>query len=144
MTTWKTEDFETLSWHDVHAHGFRIVDVDKNSGFCDLILDIDYIQYWHREYEHIEFTICPAELRFREIFKLKLSLDYASMTAGISPFSIETIERTPLEFPDGEKSFSWRISLNWPDGEISFEAPGFTLEITGKSLTSKQPWIARK
>jgi hypothetical protein len=41
-TSWSTDDFEEMSWHDVHVHGLRIVENDGNDGSAELFLDIDY------------------------------------------------------------------------------------------------------
>jgi len=43
---WTNEDYEALSWHDVHVYGFRLDSFDKRNGTADLILDIDYILRW--------------------------------------------------------------------------------------------------
>ena len=123
---WTVEDFEVMSWHDVHVHGFRLDEFDENNGSADLVLDIDYILQWNKSEGTFEFTVCPASLRFHEVFGLKVALDYAQPTAGMCPFSIQGIEREPLEFATGHRSYRWRIPINWPSGEIQFQAPKFT------------------
>jgi hypothetical protein len=40
---WKTQDFDTLSWHDIHVHGFRFASFDEEEGAADIVFDIDYI-----------------------------------------------------------------------------------------------------
>lgn len=37
----------------------------------------------------------------------------------------------PFSYGNGHESFRWKISVNWPAGEIEFESPGFTLSLTG-------------
>lgn len=131
---WHTEDFESLSWHDVHIHGFRLEAFDPNEGTADLVLDIDYILKWQKAGNEFLFTVCRAELRFHKVFGLKLDLDYATPTAGMCPCSIDGIYREPLEFLTGFRSFRWRIPINWPHGSLEFEAPGFTQTLVGKPV----------
>jgi hypothetical protein len=40
---WTTDDFEAMSWHDVHIHGFRLDSFKEENGSADLVMDIDYI-----------------------------------------------------------------------------------------------------
>jgi hypothetical protein len=139
---WTTEDFETLSWHDVHVHGLRLDTFRESEGSADLVLDIDYILQWHKTGTSFEFTICPATLRFHEVFALRVSLDYAGPTAGMCPFSIDGIERERLVFPTGFTSYRWRIPVNWPRGEIEFQAPGFTQMLAGTPRLHSRQWLA--
>lgn len=137
MTTlgpWSTDDFESLSWHDVHVHGFRLEEFNPDEGAADLVLDIDYILKWENIGNDFRFTVCRAELRFLAVFGLKFMLDYATPTAGMCPFSIADIDREPITFQTGAKSFRWRISINWPHGSLEFEAPGFRQTLLGKPI----------
>jgi len=129
---WHTDDFEALSWHDVHVHGFRLDSFNGEEGSADLVLDIDYILNWQKSEGGFLFTVCKADLRFHKVFGLKFSLDYATPTAGMCAFSINGVEREPLEAPTGYKSYRWRIPINWPQGLLEFEAPAFTQTLTGK------------
>jgi len=132
---WRTEDFESMSWHDVHVHGFRFATFDEEEGTADLVLDIDYILKWENSGGgFFSFTVCQAELRFYDTFRLKLELDYSTPTAGMCPFSINGIHREPLEFATGFRSFRWRIPINWPRGLLEFEAPAFTQTLMGKPV----------
>lgn len=131
---WHTDDFDALSWHDVHVHGLRFVSFDDDFGTADLALDIDYIVKWEDCGDRLVFTICRAELIFHGVFGLKLQLDYATPTAGMCPFSIDRIHREPIEFGTGAKSFRWRIAVNWPHGSIEFEAPAFTQTLVGQPV----------
>ena len=128
---WTTKDFDAMSWHDVHVHGFRLDGYKETAGSADLILDIDYILKWDKSGDSFLFTVCRADLRFHEVFGLKLSLDYATPTAGMTPFSINSIEREVVNFPAGHQSYKWRVPINWPKGSIEFQAPGFTQVLTG-------------
>ena len=128
---WHTEDFESLSWHDVHVHGFRLDNFKDDNGSADLVLDIDYILRWEKSGDGFAFTVCQAELRFHDVFGLKFQLDYATPTAGMCSFSIHGVERELITFPTGYQSYHWRLPINWPKGLIEFQAPGFTQTLTG-------------
>lgn len=129
---WNTDDFDLMSWHDAHVHGFKLVDFDDVAGASDLLMDIDYILNWEKVDNEFMFMVCRSELRFHKVFGMKFVLDYATPTAGMCPFSIDGIEREQLAFPTGYKSFSWRIPINWPNGLIEFQAPGFHQVMVGK------------
>jgi hypothetical protein len=128
---WTTEDFDEMSWHDVHIHGFRFDTFKGDNGSADLVLDIDYILKWEKSGDGFLFTICRAELRFHDTFRLKLDLDYATPTAGMCPFMLGDIERELITAPNGYQSYKWRLPIHWPKGSIEFEAPGFTQKLTG-------------
>ena len=128
---WTADDFDTMSWHDVHVHGFRLDEYKDRDGSVDLVLDIDYILKWERSKDTYLFTICRADLRFHEVFGLKLVLDYATPTAGMCPFSISGIEREVVKAPNGYQSYKWRLPVNWPRGSLEFQAAGFTQVLTG-------------
>ncbi|MEI2742895.1 MAG: hypothetical protein V9G63_10760 [Candidatus Competibacter sp.] len=128
---WTNEDYEALSWHDVHVYGFRLDSFDERNGTADLILDIDYILRWELKGEKYLFTVCQATLCFHQIFNLKFSLDYMTPTAGLCPFSLAGIEREGLEFPNGYKNYQWHLPFNWPEGTIEFEALEFTQALIG-------------
>jgi len=128
---WHTEDFESLTWHDAHVHGFRLDSFNDEEGSAHLVLDIDYILKWEPSGNGFRFTVSSAELRFHDVFGLKFSLDYATPTAGMCPFVIQDIEREPLQFSTGYKSYRWRVIINWPHGFLEFQAPKFTQTLTG-------------
>lgn len=146
MSRWTTEDFDVLSWHDCHIHGLRLASVNEEHGTAELVFDIDYIVEWLCQGEQaFRFRVAPATLTFHDVFGLRLELDYASPAAGMTPFSIEGIEREPISYPSGTPSFRWRLPVNWPSGEITFESPGFTqvlrqepVEHDGHSLAASQ------
>ena len=128
---WSNADFEQLLWHDVHVHGFRFEEYDPSNGSADLLLDIDYILKWEQCGTGYLFTVSQANLRFQQVFGFRLTLDYKTPTAGMCPFSIGGIEREATEAANGYRSFRWRIPINWPSGEIEFEAPGFIQTLVG-------------
>lgn len=131
QTTWKTDDFDAMSWHDVNVHGFRLEAFSEDAGCADLVLDIDYLLEWISTDGGFEFKVAPAELRFHEVFGLRFELDYSTGSAGMCPFSIDGIVREAVTFPTGHASFRWTMPVNWPSGSLRFEAPRFTMSLTG-------------
>jgi len=128
---WTADDFDEMSWHDVHVHGFRFDTFKDDNGSADLVLDIDYILKWEKSGNGFLFTVCRADLRFHDVFGLKLELDYATPTAGMCPFSLAGLEREIVKLPTGYQSYKWRLPINWPKGSLEFQAPGFTQVLTG-------------
>jgi len=128
---WHTEDYEKISWHDCHVHGWRFDSFNDREGAAELVLDIDYIMKWERAGDGFQFTVCRAELMFHDAFRLKFSLDYATPTAGMTPFMIRDITREQIQAPNGHQSFRWHVHINWPEGFMEFEAPGFTQRLVG-------------
>ena len=135
---WHTEDYEKLSWHDCHVHGWRFDKFNDAEGAADLVLDIDYIMKWERDGDRFKFTVCKAELTFHDVFALNFALDYATPTAAVSPFTIRNIERQPTQAPNAHKSFRWHIHINWPEGFMTFESPGFTQRLVGTPRVQSQ------
>ena len=134
LTHWTHQNFSEMSWHDNHVHALRIVEGPHGAG--ELILDLDYILEWIREPDGYKFRILPVALRFIEVTDLRVALDYATPTAALGPFSIHSIERrtVPRERYAAE---IWKISINWPKGEITFEAKGYEQQATGTAVVSK-------
>jgi len=122
---WTNADFENLSWHDCSFHGFRLE--EREHGTAEVEFDIDFIVEWlcHDD-KSFEFRVAPATLTFHDVFGLRMELDYAAVTAGMTPFTIAAIEREKIEYPNGHVSFRWRLPINWPSGLITFEGSGFT------------------
>jgi hypothetical protein len=132
-TEWTTADFDDMSWHDVHVHGFHLIESeDENAGTAELALDIDYILQWAREEAGFRFVVAQATLRFHDVFGLKFCLDYAKRTAGMCAFSLDGIKREVPTYPTGDTSFRWTMDVNWPTGCIEFLSPGFTQRLVGE------------
>jgi hypothetical protein len=131
---WSTEDFESMCWHDVHVHALRFEEGEQGEG--ELVLDIDYILEWHCQEPQFSFRVAPAKLRFHGISNLRVTLDYATPSAGICPFSLAGITREVLTYANGFQSFRWLLKINWPDGEISFYGLGFTQDLAGPEVTT--------
>jgi hypothetical protein len=134
---WTDKDFDELSWHDNTVHALRIVEDDRDSGTAQLILDIDHILKWcPGENGTYSFIVAPATLTFHGVFGLKFFLDYEKATAGTTPFTIDGIVRR-IENRKRYEAVLWTIPINWPTGEISFEATGFTQELRAEPGLSK-------
>ena len=134
-TEWKTEDFDVMSWHDVHVHGFRLAGFDPDEGTAELVFDIDYILEWLNNDGAFSFVVSQASLQFHEVFGLPLSLDYTKPTAGMCPFSLAGVERESITCSNGHVSYKWRLVVNWPSGQIEFDSPGFTQRLVGQVYT---------
>ena len=138
---WSTEDFDEMSWHDVHVHALRIVKNDEDTGTADIVFDIDYILEWRQDGGSFKFVVARAELKFHEASDLKLALDYVENSAGMCAFSIDGIERQSITFPNGYTSYRWRMEVNWPSGFVEFQSPGFTQLIVGQHHVQGSPWL---
>lgn len=145
LKTWTTTDFEELCWHDCHIHGFRFGDVNEEYGTADLEFDIDFITEWiAKDGSPFQFLVAPATLTFHDAISLRFELDYVTSTAGMTVFSIDGIYREPFP-PPADMIFHWRLPINWPAGEITFDSPGFTQRLSqepvhcdGQRLTEEQ------
>lgn len=139
-TTWTERDYSALSWHDNHVHAFRLVEGKHGSG--TLIFDIDHIVEWTKNADgQIAFRIAPASLEFHEATNLRFSLDYASVTAAMVPFSIDSIIRKQ-EQRERYTATVWQIVISWPKGDLTFEAPGFTQTLRCEPILSDQQWLS--
>jgi len=125
LSRWTTDDFEALSWHDCSFYGFTLE--AREHGTAELAFDLDFIVEWLCEAGHqAQFRVAPATLTFHHVFGLRFEVDYATVSAGMVPFSIAGVEREVIPYPGGHSSFRWRLPINWPNGLITFESPGFT------------------
>lgn len=119
---WTDADFPSLSWHDNSVHALRIVEGKDGTG--EIVLDIDHIN----SDERCEFLVAPAELRFRDVSDLRMTLDYPKTSAALGPFTLERVEV--------DQSNLWTLKVNWPVGEISFSSTGFLQRLTGEPVVS--------
>ena len=120
-----TKDFGKIQWHDNAIHGFRILEGDIGG---EIIFDIDFIAEWlPQPDERYSFKIAPSDLKFHDASDLVVSINYAEARAAVQPMSIHEIHRNPITYPNGYKSFNWKININWPPNSFfSFNSPGFT------------------
>lgn len=135
LQRWTTDNFDNLGWHDCHIHGFRLAEAHADRGTAELEFDIDYILEWLRQDDaRFRFRLAPATLTFHDVYALRVTLDYASPGAGMTPFAIDEIEREPVTHHPGDTRFRWRLPINWPAGEITFESTGFTQILRGEPI----------
>ena len=130
---WTDEEYDAMSWHDTAIHGIRFI--EGQGGSDELVLDIDYILEWIKVENYFNTRSQPATLTFHGVSELRMTIDYARQSAGCTPFSIDGIERRS-ENRIGYVAHIWKIPINWPDGEITFEATGFTQTSRGESRLS--------
>ena len=130
---WNTADFDALSWHDVRVHGFRIV--ENGQGTAELVLDIDFILEWLPSASgRYRFRVAQAILQFHDVFGLRFMLDYVACSAGMTAFSIDNIQREAIGDDVHQQASRWRIAVNWPEGFLEFEAPGFSQWLVGETV----------
>jgi hypothetical protein len=130
---WSDADFDEMSWHDAHVHGFRLTEIRSELGSADLVFDIDYILQWIEAGGQFQFKVAQASLTFHQAFGLRVALDYQTIGAGMGPFSLSGITRRNAP-GDAVRQF-WALDVNWPSGRIEFEASGFTQVLVGPVLT---------
>jgi len=135
---WTDQQFDQMSWHDNHVHGLRLV--EGAHGLGELVLELDYILEWICAAEASKFRIIPVTLRFLEVSDLRVSLDYATPTAALGPFSIHAIERRN-EPRERYVAQIWKIVINWPAGEMVFEAKGFEQRACGAPVLSESQYL---
>lgn len=128
-----------MSWHDNHVHALRIVEGEHGAG--ELQLDLDYILRWQPgEGNRFKFEIARATLRFFDVTSLRIHLDYAEPSAGLCPFSLHSIDRRVETRPKYDANV-WTLRINWPVGEISFEASGYRQDLTGAAVVTDKQWL---
>lgn len=137
---WTAADFDELSWHDNYIHALRVVEGEHGAG--ELVLDLDHIVEWLPPVEgQCRFLVAPATLTFHEVTGLRIDIDYAASQAAIVPMSIGEIAREPLVYPNGYRSFRWRVLLNWPAGELTFAGPGFTQVLRTRPIATDAQYL---
>jgi len=133
---WTHAQFDDMSWHDNHVHAMRIVEGEYGAGTLEL--DLDYILDWVRGPEGVQFLVVPVSLCFTEVTRLRIALDYSTPSAALGPFSIHAIERH-TEARERYVAQLWKILVNWPAGDIAFEASGYEQRCAGDAvLTPRQ------
>ena len=137
---WTDADFDRLSWHDCHVHAVRVVAGEYGAG--ELEFDLDFIADWRCDEQGASFVLLPSLLRFREVTGLRMTLDWLAATAALGPFSLNRIERR-VEPRERYVATLWRLVVNWPAGDIEFEAAGFTQQPWGRAVVSRQQVLAQ-
>jgi hypothetical protein len=142
MQRWTDAQFDSMTWHDNHVHTLRIIEGEHGAG--TLVLDIDYILEWLRgESGAIRFRIARADLKFFGVTSLRFAVDFAAASAALGPFSIDGVERR-TEPRERYTATIWTLRLNWPIGEISFEATGFEQLLVGEPIVTDRQWLTQQ
>ena len=81
------------------------------------------------------FRIAPATLAFRDVFDLKIDLDWTGY--AVTPFSISSIGREKLP----HEGWAWTIGVNYPEGVISFQSTGFMQVLRGPLVTTSEQFL---
>ena len=136
---WSTTDFEQMSWHDCHVHGFRVTEGEHGAG--EIEFDLDYILEWRCKGEGYSFLVAPATLRFHQVTDLRIAIDWSAPIAALGPFSLAGIERRSEPRPLHTAAV-WVLQINWPEGNIQFESTGFTQCTWGREVLSMQQGLA--
>ena len=134
---WTDADFDEMSWHDNHVHGLHIRTGQYGAG--ELTLDIDYIVEWMcPAQDAVAFRLAPADLIFHDVTNLRIEIDYAVVTASMTPFSMAGISKSPTAHGTGHR---WTIDVNWPRGSIGFEAAGFRQTLRAPAVVRSEQWL---
>jgi hypothetical protein len=144
-------DFDHLSWHDcsIWAIELRAGNPTEGDWTSDLALDIDFVVEWICGVDgRGQFRLAPASLVFHEVTDPKINIDWGSSAfqAALHPVSIGRIEREQIRDQKvhlDRPYYSWKISLNWPDGgEIAFGAVGFTQTLHAEPILTKNQYLS--
>ena len=128
-TRWSEADFDDLSWHDNHIHSIHF---DCHDFESRLRLEIDHIVEWTKPNpEEFAFWVAPASLVFDHVTDLRIDIEFDSSgyQVVIHQVSIHQISRelVPVQKICLDRPYYiWTIETNWPAGEISFGASGFS------------------
>src|SRR5579862_8221120 len=135
---------ELRSWHDNGVHAFSLTDPSSEEGTSTLTLDIDHIVEWILTPgdQFYRYRIAPALLRFYGVFALTMRLDYSSGPTAVTPFQIDRIECSLEQTPYASIK-RWKIGIACPTGEITFNAPDWSLTFTGPEVLSDSQVLSR-
>ena len=106
-----------------------------------------------------DYIVAQAMLVFHDVAALRFLVDFAACSAASGPFAIQRVQRasTAVSGPEGDEDvvdedadadadaerahasiaedygpWGWRIDLAWPEGELVFEASGFSQWLVGE------------
>ena len=127
--TWKTEDFNSLSWHDNLVRLLVFPSADLLLAF-----HIDHILQWippKNPEDLYSFKVAPAVLSFSNVLELSVRLDFGHS----SSLYIDEIYRKKASSTVSKKF--WRYSVQTDKGNIQFLATDFAQRLTGPAKVSK-------
>lgn len=137
---WTEKDFDKMGWHDSRIYGLSISKFEQNVQ-NDLIFDLDYIFQWihpAHDQKYFSFQVAPCTLVFHNASDLIIDISTGLL------LEIE-LEIEDLEMSDGGSENLFNFNINTQQGEIKFEATGYTQyvrkypqHIQGQVLTMEQ------
>jgi hypothetical protein len=86
--------------------------------------------------------LAPADLVFRDVTELRINVDFKDLSLG--PLSIGEISREVTTRTERYTGYRWRILFNFPEGELSFEASGFTQALRAPPIHSAHQFLTEK
>ena len=112
---------------------------DSECRTAEIEFDLDFIVEWRCEDGICRIRDAPATLTFYDVFGLRIEIDYAGPTAGMTPFSLDGIYREPVSYStDDPPYFRWRLPINWPAGEITFQSSGFSQVLKREPIETEE------
>ena len=121
---WTQDDFEVMVWHDANIYGM-IIEKDEEQWQANLIFDIDYIFKWVHPVppqEYFLFWVAPCTLIFKEVYDVKIKIDYRGGAFDLLEISDLTLV-SKHEQETGVVIYEWQMGLQ--EGDIRFKSLGF-------------------
>ena len=120
------------SFHDCHVHGVR-----WHRDSFSFSMDIQYILEWIPPadgVDHYRFSVAEAELTFRSVDELKITMDWtgSALDAQISTIRVLETRRTP----NGALDRHFEIEFSDPDALISLWSTGYELKLLRSPVSS--------
>lgn len=128
-------DFDDLSWHDARIWGIELRIADEfRRPLAELALHLEVITGFAPPVGGVsEVMTTPATLVFHAVTDPRIDLEWddtgyvvAVHEVGIGSILRAEQRRTEQVVAPGRPYYLWRIATNWPEGEITFGASGFT------------------
>ena len=121
---WTQDDFAVMGWHDANIYGM-VIEKGEELWQGNLIFDIDYIFEWVHPVppqKYFSFWVAPCTLIFKEVFDLKMDVDYRGNTLDLLEISGLTLV-SKHEKAAGAVIYEWQLELQ--NGDIRFKSLGF-------------------
>lgn len=126
---WTDEDFLEMGWHDARLYRMSFPD-DQ----CRIRFDIDYIFKWVKgEGGKFDFWVAPCLLEFRDVYDLKINLDFKNSY----PIDILDIIRSAPKASPNSSTVFWDFEIILYDGKINFRSYGFEQKVLMQPIFSE-------
>lgn len=131
---WTELDYDQMGWHDSYIHAI-VFPLEK----FRFILDIDYIFQWelNPESQSYNFWVAPCELTFQNIYNLSVNIDFKNH------IGLEILDISRPSCRDTGKAIMWSYKIECSQGQIEFEAMGYTQRIKSQPVLSESQVILR-